>query len=175
MCTYLLNLAEGVRVELTRLLHSAVFKTAPVAGFRVDLPNLAVGEGLEPSCPFQDYSLAGCRFYHSPTLLTLVLARRLDGASKFGGCGWSRTNMLMPQGYNLLPHHSGTHPLTWCPRRDSNSHAFRQRLLRPPCLSIPPPGQRQTRMLFLLIHTVNRLLGTGYKTMSKDSLPILEY
>lgn len=72
-------MAEGVRVELTRLLHSTVFKTAPVAGFRVDLPNLAVGEGLEPSCPFQDYSLAGCRFYHSPTLLlTLVLSNGIE-------------------------------------------------------------------------------------------------
>ena len=30
--------AEGERVELSRLLHSTVFKTAPVASYRVDLP-----------------------------------------------------------------------------------------------------------------------------------------
>lgn len=63
------------------LSYSTVFKTVPVASFRVDLPNLAVGEGLELSCPFRDYSLAGCRFYHSPTLLNLVLVNRIELSS----------------------------------------------------------------------------------------------
>ena len=29
----------------------------------------------------------------------------------------------------------------WCPRRDSNPHAVRHRLLKPACLPVPPPGQ----------------------------------
>lgn len=29
----------------------------------------------------------------------------------------------------------------WCPRRDSNPHVFRQRILSPPRLPVPPPGQ----------------------------------
>lgn len=29
----------------------------------------------------------------------------------------------------------------WCPGQDSNLQAFRQRLLRPSCLPIPPPGR----------------------------------
>ena len=29
----------------------------------------------------------------------------------------------------------------WCPGQDSNLHALRQRLLRPSCLPIPPPGR----------------------------------
>ena len=29
----------------------------------------------------------------------------------------------------------------WCPGRDLNSYTVRQRLLRPSCLPIPPPGQ----------------------------------
>lgn len=43
-------MAEGVRVELTRLLHSMVFNTTPVAGYRVDLPNLVDAVGVEPTC-----------------------------------------------------------------------------------------------------------------------------
>ena len=31
--------------------------------------------------------------------------------------------------------------MLWCPRRDSNPHARRQRLLRPRCLPIPPQGR----------------------------------
>lgn len=34
----LLSVAEGERVELSRLLHSTVFKTAPIASYWVDLP-----------------------------------------------------------------------------------------------------------------------------------------
>ena len=31
---------------------------------------------------------------------------------------------------------------TWCPGRDLNSYTVRQRLLRPSCLPIPPPGRK---------------------------------
>lgn len=31
----------------------------------------------------------------------------------------------------------------WCPGRDLNPHAFRQLLLRQPCLPVPPPGHKK--------------------------------
>lgn len=85
-------MAENVRFELTNpFQNQTAFKAAPLSKtvdfpiiltmyyHKVDIANLAVGEGLEPSCPFQDYSLAGCRFYHSPTLLlTLVLSNGIE-------------------------------------------------------------------------------------------------
>jgi hypothetical protein len=38
-------MAEGVRVELTRLLRSSVFKTAAIAGCWLALPETRAGEG----------------------------------------------------------------------------------------------------------------------------------
>ena len=43
-----------------------------------------------------------------------------------------------------IPSPSGT-VRKWCPRGDSNPHAFRHRLLRPACLPIPPPGHLRNR------------------------------
>ncbi len=37
---------------------------------------------------------------------------------------------------------------SWCERRDLNSHAFRQRVLKPPRLPIPPRSQRSGAPLF---------------------------
>ena len=69
--------AEGVGVEPTRLLHSAIFKTAAVANYRLALPYFQIArEGFEPPFPDSESDVlplddlaAGLRLQSIPRLL----------------------------------------------------------------------------------------------------------
>jgi hypothetical protein len=100
---------------------------------------MVLGEGFEPS------RLAALDPKSSVSANSTTRAD-VDYVVKNGGESGIRThgavtpNGFQNRGLKPLSHLSFCVCNKWCPEGDLNPHAFRQRILNPPCLPIPPSG-----------------------------------